>query len=700
MLLVILAGAALYGAFRELEPARRPTNGASGSPPPAADGNLQVVTGLLDDIYELCETSIRKHLGSQEQTRRAEIQEIIGGPLRHEPSEAERSANRNLVIAAGTFAAATLGRVFYRPLLVLSAPGIALRITKVLRTAHRDWTEDREIKQSVMLLVLDAGMLALGKIWTLTLFQVVYSAVDKLLIVAYEDSEAALQNVFGDLPRTAWTAVDGVEVEVPLGDVREGDCVIVEAGHLVPVDGTIVDGVVSVDQHTLTGEANPAEKRPGDSVYAGTFVFAGRATLRVDKAGDATVVAQIGKILTETADYRTGTQLLCEEIAAKSIIPTFAIGGVTLLVLGPTAAIASLTCAIGFQMQFTGPLCIQTYLRWMSAQGILVKDGRALERAVEVDTVVFDKTGTLTEERPTVRAVHVFGSLGAEDILRNAASAESRQAHPIAQAILKEASERSLEISPCTDVHCVVGHGVKATIGDSVVVVGSARFLQEEGLLLPEDVDPIRGSMEDVEGTLVFVAVGGTLVGAVELAGSVRSEAHEVVHALQEQGVEVWILSGDHEQPTRHLADSLGVDGYAAEVLPQQKGNALERFREKGRRVCFVGDGINDAIALKVAHVSVSIKGATTAALDAAHVILRKPDLRLVPRLLEGSRKFRDAMQRNFAASTVPGIVSIASIYVLKTGIMTSAVLAWVGLGLGTVNSVIPPASTSDDDQR
>lgn len=673
---------------------------AAGATAPSTDGpgrpfepsvapDSDPLGGMLDETYARMVDAVER-VRPADDTRRSRIRSLVGADPATPTTAREQDANRGVVIATGTFACATLGRLALPPVLWLAAPGLIHRWMGIGRQAAADWREERAIKDAAAILILHSAMLATGHIWTAAMIQLVYSLVDKMLAAAYDDSKGALAEVFGDLPATALVERDGRAFEIDLGELRKGDVVIIQAGAVVPVDGEVLRGVATIDQHMLTGESEPVLRQEGEAVLAGTLVMTGRAWIVVEHAGLDTVIARIGAILEQTTDFRTRGELRCEEVVDRSVLPTLGAGAITWAVLGPTAGIAAITCGIGYHMRFTGPLCIQNYLRWSAERGILVKDGRALENAPEVDTVVFDKTGTLTEARPTVVAVHTLGDYSADDLLRWAASAEHRQAHPIAEAIVHATTAAGQELVEARDVECIVGHGIRAIVGDAAITVGSARFLVDQGL---GDMDAARRCLPSIgaDSGLVFVAVNGRAAGAIELAARLRPEAAAVVDALQSRGLAVWMLSGDHEVVTRAVAERLGVDGHIAEVLPQQKADVIRGMQEEGRRVCFVGDGINDAIALKVAHTSISLNGATTAALDNAQVILATADLALIPDFLEIASAFDGAMQRNFVGSFLPAAVNLTGIYALGTGIITGAACSWAGLAAGAVNSSIRP---------
>ena len=319
------------------------------------------------------------------------------------------------------------------------------------------------------------------------------------------------------------------------------------------------------------------------------------------------------------------------------------------------------------------PLALLSALSVCARRGILVKDGRALEEVSRVDTVLFDKTGTLTKELPAVAHVHRFGELSRDDVLRCAAAAERRLSHPIAEAIVGAYSALGEPLPDLDSSSYQIGYGISVTVEGRAVRVGSRRFMRQETIAIPRTADRLEKKAHDAGNTFVYVGVDGELAGSIELAPTLREGVAELIAHLRACGVtQVAIISGDHDKPTKRLAKSLGVDRYFAEVLPEDKARHVELLQKEGRRVCFVGDGINDAIALKRANVSVSIRGATTIATDAAQVVFMDQSLGKLGELIDISR----ALDRNVAMSwrmiLAPNLACIAGAFFLGFGVMES----------------------------
>lgn len=506
-----------------------------------------------------------------------------------------------------------------------------------------------------------------------------------------DDSKKLLLNAFGKQPRYAWLYRDGVEVQVPLDRLQAGDLIVVNTGEVVPVDGVIAEGMAMIDQHALTGESTPAEKGVGDHVFASTIMVAGKALVSVEQSGGDTASARIARILNDTAGYKLTSQHKGERMADKAVVPTLALGALGYATLGPFGAVAVLNSDFGTGIRMAAPLAMLSSLSLCASKGILVKDGRALELMNEVDTVLFDKTGTLTRERPEVGRIYGTEGCDADRVLRYAAAAERKFHHPIAQAILHRAEELGLDLPETDDSQYQVGYGITVKIDGHTVRVGSKRFVEMEGLPIPPEIQEALEEAHREGYTMVMVGVDDRLGGAIELQASVRPEVQEIVAGLRDRGIKhIAIISGDHEAPTRKLAEELGMDRYFAQVLPADKAEYVARLQAEGRKVCFVGDGINDSIALKKANVSISLRGATSIATDTAHIVFLEQGLSKLCELRDVAREMDQNVRRSWGMILVPNIACIAGAFTLGFGVMASVVTNNLAALGALANGVLP----------
>jgi heavy metal translocating P-type ATPase len=610
--------------------------------------------------------------------RNAHLEEMVGLEI----SPAEVSLNRRIAYTAIGFVAIVVGGALVPASLIISVPASFALMMPVYTLAYRSVKQRRRVTYHVVSAISVTGAW-LGGFYTAAIAATLFLFMgEKLLMVTEDRSHRGVVSVFSKQPRTAWRLRDGNEEEVPFARILPGDVVVINAGGFIPVDGTVVAGLASIDQQMLTGEAQPVEKSPGDTVFASTILLAGKLAVRVDKAGDQTVAAKIGEILNRTASYQLALQSRGSKLAHDSALPTLGLGGLALAMLVPESALAAINSSFGVSVRVSAPIAMLNLLNIASQNAILLKDGRSLELLSDVDTVLFDKTGTLTLAQPHVVAVHSTSAFDEARLLTLAAAAEHRQTHPIALAILAEAQARGLTLPDISNARYDVGYGIKVELAKQLILVGSDRFMRLSGIEIPPAIQDRWAASQTQGHSFIMVAVDGKLAGAIELQPTIRPEAQTVIQQLKQRGLKMMIVSGDHEEPTRRLAELLGLDRYFAGVLPEGKASLVEQLQAEGRSVCFVGDGINDAIALKKANVSVSLRGATTVATDVAQVVLMQESLRQLPYLFELSEDMERSLKAGYAAGMVPGLLNVAGVFFLGWGY-------YHALGLNVVSGLV-----------
>jgi len=610
-------------------------------------------------------------------------------------SPQEVMLNRRIAVSAAMFLATLAGQTVFPASLLVTVPLSFMMVLPIYGMAVQSVKKHGRVTYHVVSAV---GVTAiwLGGFYTAAMGGTVFCYMgEKLLMVTEDRSHKGAIAVFSQQLRSVWVLRDGVETQRPFEEVVRGNVVVVGAGGYIPVDGTVIEGLASIDQHMLTGEAQPVEKAAGDSVFASTVVLGGKVHVRVDKAGSETAAAKIGEILNRTASYQLALQSRGSKIAHDWALPTLGLSAAALLTRGPESAIAMLSSAFGVSVRIGAPITMLNLFNFASDKGVLLKDGRSLELLSEIDTVLFDKTGTLTIAQPNVAKVHRMGALDENQILMLAAAAEHRQTHPIALAIVQEATARGIKVPKIADARYEVGYGIKVKLSGlglsaRAIAVGSERFMLQEEILLPDEVNAMRDECHARGHSLILVAVDGRLQGAVELQPTLRSEAEEVIKTLRRRGLKMVIISGDQEEPTRRLADRLGMDSYFANVLPEGKASLVEQLQREGRKVCFVGDGINDAIALKKANVSVSLRGATTVATDAAQVVLMQESLERLPLLFDLGDDMAWSLRWCYVVGMVPGTINVAGVFLLGWGYYPALALNMASLAATMAVSVYP----------
>jgi len=606
----------------------------------------------------------------------------------------QQETNRNLLISAGAITATLLGGPLFT---ALSTIAVLYLLRDVFHFIWRDFKAGRILSTFLVVVIQMIGMIVVGKTILVAISALLNGFFIKLIKKTEDHSKKQLANVFGGCPQQVWLEKDGVEIQVDFTSIQVGDIVIVNAGEIIPIDGQIQDGLATIDQHILTGESQPMEKASGDKVFAATLLLSGHIRIRVETAGEETVAAQIGQILNNTQNYKDKLITRGQRIADAFIPIKLGIGAVTWPLLGPTAAIATLWASPGFNMISLGPLSVLSYLQILSRHGILIKDGRVLESLRQVDTVVFDKTGTLTLEQPTVDQIHSLSDWDENTLLSYAAAAEYRQPHPIAKAIVNKATSKNLELPDLDEANYEVGYGIKVTIDDQQIRVGSSRFMTREGIELPEAAQNIQAQAEAEGFSLIYVGINQQLGGILEIHPSIRPEAVAIIQYLKKRGMKLYIISGDHEHPTRQMAETLGIEHYFAEVLPENKAQLVKQLCTQGQFVCFIGDGINDSIALKSAQVSISLKGASTVATDTAQIILMDGTLNHIEQLFQLADEFENTMHTNFLTTIVPSVICIGGVYFLHFGIAMGMAIYYIGSVAGFSNTLMPLVKHQDE---
>ena len=514
-------------------------------------------------------------------------------------------------------------------------------------------------------------------------------------------TQQELLHVFEHIPSTAWIEFENSEIEVPISELKMDDKVVVSTGGLIPVDGTILVGEGMADQRALTGEAQPAEKTVGDNVFAGTILIAGRIIIRIEKTGSETSLAKINDVLTQTIHFKPQAQLRGEILANQVAVPLLTVAGGTAFLLGGYGMLVVLSSSIGSSSGVIGSVGTLIHLNMASKAGILVKQGQGLEYLKDVDTVLFDKTGTLTQEEPLVANVIVTCSdITPADVLRYAAAAEQKLSHPIACALVNAANERGIILPDVDESDYELGRGIRANIEGQQVEVGSDRFMLKNGMTIPVNLQPLMEEVFERGDSLIFVALNQTIVGAIEIKAAIRPEAVETIQGLYAFGVKnIAIVSGDNRRPTEYLASQLGIDRCFYEVLPEEKSAIVEQLQAEGHKVCFVGDGINDAIAMSKADVSVSLHGASGIATDTAQIVLMDGTLEHLCTAFKISRKLDNSLKKHLNFMLLPLGVNIIGLYTLGIGVI-SAILFKTIVFLGGLANIVRPTLQYHQDHE
>lgn len=628
-----------------------------------------------------------------------------------EKSDKEKKIDQLVLLSLASLGVTTASTFLYPPLTLAALPVLLYLGVPIYQDAYHALVREKQVRVAVVDSVIITLALAAGQAAAVSLAYTLVFASQKLLLKTEDQSQQRMIDLFGIQQTSVWLLSDGVEVETPLDTLQKGDVIVVNAGESIPVDGVITAGVASIDQHVLTGEAQPVEKSVGEKVFASTIILTGRLYIKVETTGQETTVAQIGQILASTADYKMTLRSRGEKIVDRASLPILGFGALSLSLLGPVGAMAAVASCMALDVRIVAPLVMLTYLNLTVREGILIKDGRVLDLLNKVDTIVFDKTGTLTLQKPHVADIHLCAEgYSADKVLTYAAAAEYKQTHPIALAILEEASARQLMWPPIEQAEVKVGYGLSVMIDHDPdahdqdrhqrVRVGSKRFMVMEGITIPAQIEGLQASCHEKGASLVMVAVDEHLIGAIELHATVRPEAQEVIKQLRKRFSSMYIISGDHETPTKKLALELGIEHYFAETLPEQKAALIEELQAAGKSVCYVGDGINDSIALKTANVSISLRGASTIATDTAQIILMNENLTQLQTVFELGERYGADMNRTLFAKMSPAFVGVPGAFLLHFNFATAVILNNLGIVAGVGSAMWPLLKAQQDQPR
>ncbi len=484
---------------------------------------------------------------------------------------------------------------------------------------------------------------------------------------AIGQAQGALAALAELLPDTAERIIDDGVEEVAIADLAVGDVVLVRPGGRVPADGEIVDGDARFDESMITGESRPVHRHDGERVVAGTVSTDSSVRIRIDAVGDDTALAGIQRLVSDAQSSQSRTQALADRAAAALFYVAAGAAVVTMLVWtllgepseGVIRTVTVLVIACPHALGLAIPLVISISTASAARAGILVKDRRALERMRTVDTVLFDKTGTLTKGNHAVVDHIAIDGWDADDVLALAAAAEGDSEHPVARAIVAAAADRDLPLGDASGFEAITGRGVTATVDGHDVAVGGPALLDHLDLTEPDELAAHTNEWRDAGGSVLYVTVDGTVVGALTQADEIRPESRVAIGDLHDRDVKVAMITGDAQQVADAVAEQLEIDEVFAEVLPEDKDAKVATLQERGGDVAMVGDGVNDAPALARADVGIAIGAGTDVAIESAGVVLASSDPRSVTGVIDLSRASYRKMIQNLVWATAYNLVSI-----------------------------------------
>jgi len=519
---------------------------------------------------------------------------------------------------------------------------------------------------------------------------------------ARSQTNSAIKALLALAPNTAWRInADGSEAEIPLDEVMVGDLLRVKPGSKIPVDGVVTAGHSSVDESMITGEAMPVEKLEGSKANAGTVNQTGSFVLRAEKVGSDTLLAQIVKMVNEAGRSRAPIQKLADKVSGWFVPAVMAVAALSFILwglFGPApafanglvAAVSVLIIACPCALGLATPISIMVGIGRGASEGILIKNAEALELLEKVDTLVVDKTGTLTEGKPKVQSVLATNEFNEADVLNFASSLEIMSEHPLAQAIVAHAQESKLGLQSVEEFQSITGKGIQGKVGGKLMCFGNDAMMRDAGIPIDALANEAQASSK-LGQTVMYLGVSGQLAGIISVADPIKASSREAIDLLHASGLKIVMLTGDNATTAAAVAKQLGLDDVKSEVLPEDKFLHIQSLQKGGRIVAMAGDGVNDAPALALANVGIAMGNGTDIAMQSAHVVLVKGDLRGIAKArllsLHTMKNIRQNLFFAFCYNFI-GVPIAAGVLFPWFGILLSPMIASAAMSLSSVSVI------------
>ncbi len=486
-------------------------------------------------------------------------------------------------------------------------------------------------------------------------------------------ASVAIEKLVEESPKTAIVVRGGKEMEVPLSEVKIGETVVVKPGGKIPVDGVVQSGKASVNQASITGESMPVDRSVGESVFGGTIIELGSLDLEVTAIGEQSTYGKIIKMVEEAEKHKAPIERTADRYAKYFTPLILGLGVIVYVVTGSLLRVAALwVIACPCSLTLATPMAVVASIGNSARKGILIRNGESLERLSSVDVLALDKTGTITTGRPEVVAIKAF-DVEESVVLGVAATAEKRSEHPLAQAILKKAEDDGVSVDDPQSLVMEPGLGATAKTKAGSILVGNVKLLAKNGVELTKAALEYSSSVES-NRTLIYVARGGRLLGAIEVADTVRGDLIDTFKEAKRYVKKTIMLTGDNESVAKTIGEQVGVDEVFFNLLPEQKVEKIKELKAQGYRVAMIGDGVNDAPALATSDVGIAmgLRG-TDVAIETAGIVLATDDLRRIPKLLR---------------------IGASTMRVIKENLVFAMTVNVIGIGL-SIAGIIPPLVAS-----
>lgn len=561
-----------------------------------------------------------------------------------------------------------LALLYWRELVPLEVLwfAVAVGLYPLVKTGVMDLIHERKVGTEIFVTIATLVAVLGGETVAGAVLMVIILIAEFIAELNTDRARASIKSLIGSVPQVALVRGNGGERNVALAQVNIGDVVLVRAGEKIPVDGHVTGGNASVNEAPITGESVPKDKVAGDMVFAGTIVESGALDIQTDKIGVDTTFSRIIAMVENAETVQAPVQKLADKVASWLIPVVFIfLIGVYLFTRDIRTVVTLMIFTSPAELALATPLVMIAAIARAARNGILIKGGLYLESLAKVDTMVFDKTGTLTANKPEVVRIESRNDAFPEaELLRLAAAADRRSAHPLAKAVVAYAEKRQVTVPEPDKYEQLQGRGVIATIEGREVLVGNSALLRQSDVALS-------AAVESGGETPVHVAVDGQFAGVIFIADTLRPGAREALASLKQSGIKrIVMLTGDNAATAKAVADGLGIDEIRADLMPEDKVSAIAELQKQGHRVAMVGDGINDAPALARADVGIAMGGGgTQAALEAADIVLMTDDLSKIAGARAIARRAYRTVQENL-------FVGVGVVHVLG---ITAALMGWIG---------------------
>ncbi len=511
----------------------------------------------------------------------------------------------------------------------------------------------------------------------------------------------AIKKLIGLQAKTARVFRDGKEIDIPIDEVIIGDLIRVRPGEKIPVDGIIIEGESSIDESMVTGESMPVDKTKDDAVVGSTMNKTGSFTFKTTKIGGETMLAQIIKLVQDAQGSKAPIQRLADLVssyfvpivimlAILTFVVWYIVGPAPTLLFALLNTVAVLIIACPCAMGLATPTAIMVGTGKGAEHGILIKDAESLEIAHKINVIVFDKTGTLTKGQPEVTDIISMDGISSDELLKLAGSIEKGSEHSLAEAVVKFAIEKKIELVNVEKFKAIPGHGVEGFIEGKRIIFGNKRLMDKESI----DISSITNQISEMENegkTVMMIGLENKLIGLIAVADIIKESAKEGLEALQKLGIEVVMITGDNQRTANAIGQKLGIDRILAEVLPDQKEAEIRKIQAEGKVVAMVGDGINDAPALAQANVGIAMGGGTDVAIEAADITLINKDLKSVAMAIVLSKKTMTTIRMNliwaFGYNIILIPVAMGALYPLFH-ILLNPIFASVAMATSSISVV------------